>query len=278
VSMICKVVERPLRRTLYGHLCQELPSGHFVKIVAVRWTAGRVEIDDSVAMPNAVTGKALEASYWADIHALTLGLVSVQDKSLRVGPVELIRFGRPKVTRTSVQWPIEGGLLTRSPGGHLRFEAQYGRLIASVEGYQPALPRLLYVLAQVPVHHLLTRLHLLRVRGRLPATGVTADPSRRRTAAAIDVGLCLALAGAMGRRRRVPFLLGIAACYHLACWTFSGRTLGGAVMKQRVVSVDGSGLSAGQALVRLVSLPLAFIRRRNAHDEMAGTDVLADTL
>jgi hypothetical protein len=229
-------------------------------------------------MPNAVTGKALEKSYWTDIQDLTLGLVRAQNNSLRLGQVELIRFGRPKVTRTSVQWPIEGGFLTRSPGGHLRFDAQYGRLIASVDGYQPMLPRFLYVLAQGPVHHLLTRLHLLRVRGRLPATGMPADPSRRLTAAAIDIGFCVALAGVIGRRRRVPLQVGITACYHVACWTLSGRTLGGALTKQRVVSVDGSGVSAGQAIVRLVSLPLALMRGRNAHDEIAGTDVVADTL
>ena len=244
----------------------------------MRWTDGRVAIDDSVAMPNPVTGKALENSYWADIETLTFGLVRATDNSLHLGPFELIRFGRPKVTRTSVQWPIEGGLLTRARGGHLRIEAQYGRLIASVNGYQPMLPRFLYVLAQVPVHHLWTRLHLLRVRGRLPATGVPADPSRRLAAAAIDVGFCLAVAGILGRRRRIQFLVGVAACYHVACWRFSGRTLGGAVMKQRVVSVDGSGLSVGQAVARLVSLPLAVMRWGNIHDEVAGTDVVADTL
>jgi hypothetical protein len=229
-------------------------------------------------MPNAVTGRELEKSYWADIEALTLGLVRAKDNSLRLGPVELIRFGRPKVTRTSVQWPIEGGLLARAPGGRLRIERQYGRLIASVDGYEPTLPRFLYMLTQVPIHHLWTRLHLLRVRGRLPVPGVAADPSRRLAAAAIDMGLCLALARVVGRRRRVPFIIGIAACYHVACWTLSGRTLGGAVMKLRVVSVDGSGLTAGQAIVRLVSVPLALLRGRNAADESAGTEVVADTL
>jgi hypothetical protein len=40
--------------------------------------------------------------------------------------------------------------------------------------------------------------------------------------------------------------------------------------------VDGSGLSAGQAAVRLAALPVAALRRRNVHDEIAGTDVVAD--
>jgi hypothetical protein len=242
----------------------------------VRWIDGRVAIDDSVAMPNPVTGKALRDSYWADIPALTLGLARAHDDSIRIGPVELIRFGRAKVTQTSVQWPIEGGLLARAPGGRLRIEKLYGRLVASVEGYQPMLPRLIYALTQLPIHHLWTRLHLLRVRGRWPAPGVPADPAKRIAAAAIDVGLCVALATAVGRRRRIPLLLGLVTGYHVACWTLGGRTLGGAVMKQRVVAVDGSGLSPGQAVVRLASLPVAAVRRRNSHDEIAGTEVIAD--
>jgi hypothetical protein len=226
-------------------------------------------------MPIAVTGKALRDSFWADIPALTLGLVHVRDVSLRVGPLELLRFGPAKVSRSGVQWPIEGGLLARAPGGRLRIEAGYGRLVASVEGYQPALPRPIYVLTQLPVHHLWTRLHLLRVRGRQPAPGAPADPSERFAAAAVDVGLCIAVAGVIGGRRRIPALLGITAGYHVVCWTFSGRTVGGALMRQRVVSVDGSRLSAGQAIVRLAALPLAALQRRNVHDEVAGTDVVS---
>jgi len=42
-----------------------------------------------------------------------------------------------------------------------------------------------------------------------------------------------------------------------------------------VVAVDGSGLSAGQAIVRLALLPLAVVLRRNVQDEIAGTDVIA---
>jgi hypothetical protein len=242
----------------------------------VRWTDGKVAIEDAVAMPNAVSGKTLRDTYWADVQALTLGLVRAHVNSLRLGPFELMRFGRATVTESSVEWPIEGGLLTAAPSGHFRIEALNGRVVASVEGYQPMLPRAVYVLTQLPVHHLLTRLNLLRVRGRQPAPGLPVDPARRLSAAAIDVGLCVALAALLGRKRRIPLLFGIAGGYHVACWTISGRTLGGAVMRQRVVSMDGSMLSAGQAIVRLVSLPIAAVRRRNLHDELAGTDVIAD--
>jgi uncharacterized RDD family membrane protein YckC len=126
------------------------------------------------------------------------------------------------------------------------------------------------------VHHLVTRLHLLRVRGRRPSPGVPAEPTRRIAAAAIDLGLCAALAASIGRRRRLPALLGIAAAYHVACWSLSGRTFGGLLMRQRVVAIDGSRPTVGQALVRLAALPVAALRLRAIHDEVAGTDVVAD--
>jgi len=84
----------------------------------------------------------------------------------------------------------------------------------------------------------------------------------------------MSMAAIIGRRRRLPALLGIAAGYHVACWSLSGVTLGGAVMKQRVVAVDGSKVSIGQALVRLALLPLAAVRLRDVHDDIAGTEVV----
>jgi hypothetical protein len=240
----------------------------------VRWVDGRVAIEDSVSMPNPITGKTLRDSFPKDIEALTFGLIRVRENKLSLGPLELIRFGRPRTTRSSVQWPIEGGLLARSGGGRLRIELLYGRLVESVDGYRPTLPRPVYALTQVPIHHLLTRLHLLRVRGRQPEPGPAASRSRRIAAAAIDAGLCLSVAALVGRQRRLPALLGIAAGYHVACWSISGVTVGGAIMKQRVVAVDGSKVTAGQAIMRLALLPLALVRMRAVHDEVAGTEVI----
>jgi len=94
-------------------------------------------------------------------------------------------------------------------------------------------------------------------------------------AATIDAALCISAAAIIGRRRRLPVLLGIAAGYHVACWSLSGVTLGGAVMKQRVVAVDGSKVTIGQAIVRLALLPLAALRMRDVHDDIAGTDVVS---
>src|SRR4029077_1387240 len=117
------------------------------------------------------------------------------------------------------------------------------------------------------------RLHLLRVRGREPAAGIPATSSDRRGAAPLDAGFCLALARVSGRRPRIRVFLGVAACYHIACWSLGGRTLGGLVMRQRVVAIDGSKPSVGQAVVRLLCIPIARFRNRPDQDEMAGTEV-----
>jgi hypothetical protein len=242
----------------------------------MRWAGGRVDVEDSVAMPRGVTGKALRDGFLRDIAALTVGLIRASDNSLYLGPIELLRFGFATVAPTRVDWPIEGGMAVRAPGGHLTIQTAGGRLVSSVQGYQPRLPLPLYTLTQLPIHHLVTRLHLLRVRGRQPAPGVPVEPAMRVAAAAIDVALCAALAAASPRGRRLPALIGITACYHVACWSLSGRTLGGLAMKQRVVAVDGSKPSAGQAVVRLAALPLSVLRLRAMHDEVAGTDVVSD--
>jgi hypothetical protein len=241
-----------------------------------QWEGGRVEVEDSVAMSRGVSGAVLRDGFLKDIAPLTLGLVRARGNSLHLGPVELLRLGRARVTRNRVEWPIEGGLFARTPGGRFSIEVVGGRVAATVEGYRPLLPRPLYTVTQLPVHHLVTRLHLLRVRGRQPAPGVPAEPTKRIAAAAIDLGFCAALAVIGGRRRRLRALLGIATAYHVACWSISGRTLGGMVLGQRVVSVDGSRPTVGQALVRLAALPLSALRLRAIHDEVAGTDVVAN--
>ena len=66
----------------------------------------------------------------------------------------------------------------------------------------------------------------------------------------------------------------MAVAYHVACWSFGGLTLGGLLLGQRVVAVDGEAVTPGQALLRLAALPLSLIRLRAVHDEVAGTDVV----
>jgi hypothetical protein len=229
-----------------------------------------------VAIARPTSGRELRDSYWRDIQELTLGLVRARGSSLYLGSLELLRFGPATVGQAGVEWPIEAGLLARAPGGHLRFEVAGNRLVASVDGYRPLLPLPVYVLTQLPVHRLLTRLHLLRVRGREPDAGVSATRDSRMRAAAVDAAFCLTLSRVAGHRMRVGTFLGVAAVYHVACWSISGRTLGGLVQGQRVVAVDGSRATVTQSLLRLVVLPLAWVTRRPIHDELSGTEVIVD--
>ena len=240
-----------------------------------KFSDGEVSVEDSVTSERTVSGRRLHDAYLHDIQALTFGLVRVRGRSLQVGPIELLRLGPAKVTRNSVEWPIEGGILARAPGGRLRIEAAPGHLIGLVEGYRPLLPLPLYALTQLPIHHLFTRLLLLRVRGREPAPGVAAPSRERFRAAAVDLAFCATLAGLAGRRR-VSVVVGVAAVYHVACWSIWGRTLGGVVMKQRVVAIDGSRPSVEQSIVRLLVLPISWLRRRPVHDEVAGTEVVVN--
>ena len=245
-------------------------------MTVLRVTDGQVSTEDSVALPRAPSGRQLRDGYLHDIRGLTLGLVRVRGSSLYFGPIELLRFGPATVTRSAVEWPIEGGITARAAGGRFRIEAAPGRLVALVDGYRPRLPLPLYAVTQLPIHHLITRLHLLRVRGREPAPGVAAASVDRLRAAAVDVAFCLTLGELAGKRPRFRMLLGIAAAYHVACWSISGRTLGGLVVGQRVVAVDGSRPSVGQSVVRLLALPIAWVRGRPDHDQLAGTEVIVD--
>jgi hypothetical protein len=242
----------------------------------MKWVGGRVTVEDSVASSRKVTGRDLREDYFREMTRLTFGLLRQKGSALTLGPLEIIRFGSPKTARTAVELPIEGGLAVRAPGGHLRIAAAKGRITASVEGYRPRLPLPVYMLIQLPIHHIVLRLYLLSERGRLPTPGVPAPPTRRAAAAAIDAGVCVAAALVAGKGRRLPALVGITAGYHIACWTISGRTIGGALTRQRVVAVDGSRVSIGQAVIRLLALPFAVARVRALHDEIAGTEVISD--
>ena len=90
----------------------------------------------------------------------------------------------------------------------------------------------------------------------------------------VDVAFCTVLTGVISKRPRLSLFVGIAAAYHVTCWSTSGRTLGGLVMRQRVVAVDGSRPTVGQSLVRLLALPFAWARGRPVHDGAASTEVI----
>lgn len=242
----------------------------------MRWVGGQVWVEDSVEAPRPPQASVLRERFMRDTAALTFGVVRQRDGALVSGPVELLRFGEAHTDEHGVTWAIEGGALAGEPGGRLRVFVEEGRLIARVEAYRPALPRPLYSITQLAVHHALVRLVLLRLRGRRPAAGVPADVSRRIAAGAVDVALCGAVTLALARRRRLRAFAAITAGYHVAAWSVSGRTVGGALMRQRVVAVDGSRVTPVQAVLRLIALPFAAVAFRAMHDEVAETDVISD--
>jgi RDD family len=244
-------------------------------MAVVTWSDGRVSTRAAIPIRHTLTGARLRDTYYDAVRSLTFGLASVRDDSVVVGPLTLLRFGAPKVTRNAVDWPIEGGLLARAAGGRWRLQASAGRVEATVTGYQPALPRLIYDVTHLQVHQLFTRLYLLRLRGSEPPVGVPATSDDRFRAGTVDLAFCMTLASVMGRRR-AGRTLAVAVAYHVACWSLSGRTLGGLVTGQRVVALDGSRLTPLQSLLRFALLPASWISGRAIHDEITSSTVMAD--
>ena len=209
-------------------------------------------VEDAVATAAPLSGDLLRREFMTSISAVTLGIVTMRDRSLRIGPVELIRFGPPRTSAHGVSWPIAGGLLAAAQGGQFEITSEGGRLRATLDGYRPRLPRALYEQTQLRLHHGLVRIQLLRL-AEYPPPGEPASLGARVAAAAIDIAACAGFSLVLARRRRFGAFLRIAAAYHVVSWSTTGRTIGGRIMRQRVVSVDGSRLSLVQALLRLAS-------------------------
>ena len=206
-----------------------------------------MSLSDSVLAPLEPDRARLRDRFFADARRWSLGLVGGRAWRLTVGPMTVLQFGVPEPDATGWSWPIEGGLLARAPGGRLRIAWSAGELVARVEGYRPLLPEPLYRLLQVPVHHLTTRLFLLRLRGRDPAPGPPAPLRRRALATGVDTAACLLLAGLRPRRA-----LAVAALYHAGFWSFGGQTPGELAAGIRLLAADGTRVTPGQALVRLL--------------------------
>ena len=244
-----------------------------MNMYVVEWRDGRIRTHDAVELSTPLTGARLRDAYLQAVRRFTFGLVRMRGNSLVLGPLVLFRFGKPTVTRTSVDWPIEGGLLVGTAGGHWRIGSSEGRVEASLSGYRPSLPRPVYLFSHLQVHLLFTRVLLLGLRGRDPLPGSVVPSPDRFRAATVDIAMCATLTRLTGRRSWGR-LLAIATVYHVACWSTTGQTLGGMVMRQRVVSVDGDPLVPGQALLRFVLLPVSWVVWRPVHDEVAGTTVV----
>ena len=193
---------------------------------------------------------------------------------IAIGALTLHEFGDPEPTGHGWTWKIGRGLLGARAGGTLSYEWRQGELKATVDGYWPALPRPIYRATQLRLHHLVTRLFLLQLRGRVPPAGIPGGPAQRLAAAAVDLAICAAATLLVPRGRRLRAFAPLAAGYHLAAWSLAGQTLGGRVLGLRVVSVDGGPVSPAQALVRLLALPASLVRFAAVHDRLALTEVV----
>ena len=233
-----------------------------------------VTLEERVAAPLRPSPDRLRDAYFARVGRLTLGMVHGERWRLRLGPVTVLAFGEPRFDGWGWSWPIAGGLLARRAGGILRYAWRDGQLVGSVEDYLPRLPRVVYRLAQLPVHRWVTRRFLLELRGRTPPPGVPAGPAQRLLAASLDVGACAAVSTLLPRGRRLAAVAGVLTGYHVACWALGGRTLGALVAGQRLVSVDGGPVAPWQALARLAALPAAAVTLRAVHDQFAETEVI----
>ena len=232
-----------------------------------------ISVEDAVAAPLPPDQELLREGFFREVTTLTAGLVRGEHWRLRLGPVILFAFAEPRPEPDGWSYPITGGLLVGHAGGSLAFGWQGGRLRQTLEGYRPRLPWALYRLTQLPAHHTVSRLLLLRLRGRDPAPGVPAGAAQRLAAATVDLGLCAAVASQAPKRRLLAFGT-LAAAYHLGFWA-AGGTPGGRLLGQRLISIDSSTVSPAQALLRLLSLPLGLLRGRALHDEVACTEVIA---
>lgn len=233
-----------------------------------------IHLEDRVEAPVEPDRARLRDEFFSSIGSLTLGLVRGERWGLRRGHQSLLRLDAPSFEDHAWSWPIRGGRLARRPGGSLSYGWREGQLVAVVDGYHPWLPTVLYNLVQVPVHRLVTRLFLLRLRGRSPAPGVPAGPAQRLLTGGLDLVFCAALTAALRPRRRLAAFAALTAAYHVGFWTLGGRTPAARLAGQRLVSVDGGSVSLGQALVRTAALPAAARRGRALHDEAAGTEVI----
>jgi hypothetical protein len=231
-----------------------------------------VELVDRVGGPVPDDLEARRDDYWAFLERLHLGLIRFRQGTIYGLGLPLIQVGRPWFQDRAWRWRVEGGLLAARPGGELGFGAEDGHLVGFLRGYHPALPEPLYDLTQRPVHRFLTRLFLLHLRGRRLPPGVPAEPGARLAAGALDLALVWAGTRLLPRRLRAA----AALAYVAGGWALAGRTLGARALGLRLVSIDGSPVSPGQALLRLVAAPAALVARRAVHDELAGTEVVRE--
>jgi hypothetical protein len=231
-------------------------------------------IRDEVIAPRAPSFARLREGVFGGSVRRLAGLVRFDGQAMRMGPIALLTFGQPVFEQPAWRWPITGGLLARRPGGWVVVGWHKDELYCEVRDYQPRLPGPIFLLTQLPFHHMVTRLALLDLRGRAPAPGLPAEPVRRLAAGVLDAVLCGAIVVAWRPRRRLAAVLGTALLYHVGFWSIDGQTPGACLAGIRVVSADGSPIRPVQALLRVLTLPLGIAGLRARHDDLAGTEVV----
>ena len=118
-------------------------------------------------------GRRLAAAYWDEVERTTAGLVRVRETpeglALRAFGAPLLKFGLPRIDavgdRVTCEYPIDGGLLARRPGGSIAF-AQCGNVLTStISGFHPRLGLLpgLYSHVQARIHAAVSRRYFARL-------------------------------------------------------------------------------------------------------------------
>lgn len=234
-------------------------------------------IVDAVEAPLTPPMAHLREGVFGTAARALFGLVQFRNERFRLGPLTLLSFGEPRAEHDAWVWPITGGLLARRPGGTVRIAWTGGRLLCEVAGYQPLVPEPLYRWTQLPFHHEITHIGLLRLRGRTPTAGMPAEPWRRLLAAALDVAAAASLGVSVRPAHPVTratlFGLGLVAG-QLVVPALTGSTPGGSLVGVRIVGADGSPARPAQLLLRLLAMPGSVRGLRDRHDELAGTEIV----
>ncbi len=118
-------------------------------------------------------GRRLAAAYWDEVRATTAGLVRVRETpeglALRAFGAALLKFGLPRIDaagdRVMCEYPIDGGLLARRPGGSIAFAQRGNVLTSTISGFHPRLGLLpgLYSHVQARIHAAVSRRYFARL-------------------------------------------------------------------------------------------------------------------
>ncbi|MFZ0218222.1 MAG: RDD family protein [Candidatus Dormiibacterota bacterium] len=231
-------------------------------------------LTDEAAAPLAPSLERLQQGVFPGVASVLGGLVRFHDGVYKLGPLPLLAFSEPRFEHPAWVWDVRGGLLAAEPGGRVRVGWNHGQIYCRVESWRPRLPPGLYRLFQVPFHHAVTRIGLLQLRGRTPSPGIPAEPARRLLAGLLDFAACVSVVGVVRPRRPLLTLAAMLAATQVGLLAWRGQTPGGWMAGTRVVSVDGRPIGGGQALIRLLAMPLGIRSLRDRHDELAGTEVV----